>query len=89
MKSIKHQASVKTTRSYFNKKSVLIGFLLLANLIGFVVARNYFHKNACMSCSIPTETKEEGGQQVHHGSTAMFSWAFTLLEMMRPGNQVR
>ncbi len=42
-----------------------------------------------MSCSIPTETKEEGGQQVHHGSSAMFSWAFTLLEMMRPGNQVR
>jgi hypothetical protein len=89
MNTVKHQATVKTTRSYLNKKSVLIGFLLLANLIGFVVARNYFHKNACMSCGIPTETTEETGQQVRDGSTVMFSWAFTLLEMMRPGNQVR
>jgi hypothetical protein len=89
MKSVKHQNIVKTVRPFINKKAVLIGFLLLANLIGFVVARNYFHKNACMSCSIPKETIEEPGQQVHQGSTVMFSWAFTLLEMMRPGNQVR
>jgi hypothetical protein len=89
MNIVKHLKIVKTVRPFINKKAVLIGFLLLANLIGFVVARNYFHKNACMSCSIPKEAPEESGQQVNQGSAVMFSWAFTLLEMMRPGNQVR
>lgn len=80
---------VNTAGKVINRKVILIGLLLLANLIGFVVARNYFNRNSCMTCAVPHEMHKESGSGVSDGSATVLNWTFTLISLLGAGKQVR
>ena len=80
---------MKAARRIINKKVILIGLLLLANLIGFVVARNYFNRNACMTCEAPHQSVNEPGKEVQNGSGSVLNWTYTLIQLIGSGKQIR
>ncbi len=80
---------MKAAKGVFNKKVVLIGFLILANLIGFVVARNYFNRNTCMTCAAPQESQKQSGSGVSEGTGTLFNWTFTLIRSLSSGKNIR
>lgn len=80
---------MKAARSIINKKVILIGLLLLANLIGFMVARNYFNRNSCMTCAAPQEIHKHSGSGVSEGTGSLFNWTFTLIRSLGSGKHIR
>jgi hypothetical protein len=85
----KSRTTMKAAGNIINKKVILIGLLLLANLIGFVVARNYFNRNACMTCDAPQEAVNDPGKEVQNGSVNLFNWTYTLIQLMNSGKHIR
>jgi len=81
---------VKAAGSIFSRKVVLIGLLLLANIIGYLVARNYFTRNACMTCSNKEEMHEAAPSgKVKDGSKSILNWTYTLIRQLGTGGSVR
>ncbi|MBU6323943.1 MAG: hypothetical protein KJS92_00510 [Bacteroidetes bacterium] len=85
----KSNNTMNAAGSIFNKKVILIGLLLLANLIGFVVARNYFTRNACMTCAAPREIHKHSGNGVSEGKGTLLNWTFTLIRSLGSGKHIR
>jgi hypothetical protein len=71
------------------KSTLLIILLLLANVIGYLTASNYFEDKTCLACSRKEETLPDEAGAYGDKKTAVIDWTFTLFRFLGSGASAR